>query len=170
MTRIIIIFIILLVISIGVVFLIKFLKNQKKDPSKQNNYNFQGAAYNNILMYKSRQDKFIGVILNKYDKFTNETLFKNIDDITLRLIKGQNNGLISQAAFEKTALDNILLQMPNMTKVDVSIINYEMGYMSVAVIFENNNKDLYQLLMKINVQNGLLYLDSYNATLWFKNE
>lgn len=170
MIKIVIIFIILTILSIGVVLLITLKKNKQKEVPNQINYNFQGAAYNNILMYKARHEKSIGVILGKYSKFTADSLLKNINEITIRLINGQNNGYISQAAFQKTAIDGILNMMKTMNMVDVNIINYDAGYMSVAVIFENNSKDLYQLLMKMNVQNGLLYLDSYNATLWFKNE
>lgn len=170
MIKIIIIFIILTILSTGIVLLITLRKNKSKEVPSQINYNFQGAAYNNIIMYKSRHEKSMSVILGKYSKFTADSLLKNINELTTRLVNGQNNGYISQAAFQKTALDEILRMMKTMKIVDVNIINYDAGYMSVAVIFENNTKELYQLLMKMNIQNGLLYLDSYNATLWFKNE
>lgn len=166
-------FVIALVVSIVIVLTILIIKN-KNNKLNNNivmpNYNFEGAAYNNIVMYKSREQKALNVILANYEKFTKETLFSNIDDLTNRIVNGQNNGYISQNAFQKTAIDDILQKMRSMKKIDVSIINYENAYMSVAVIFEDVNKDLYQLLMKMNVQNGLLYLDSYNATLWFKKD
>ncbi len=169
MNRIIIIFFSLVVISVIIVFLI-MKRNKKKVEINEPIYNFEGAAYNNIIMYKSRQEKALNVLLSNFSKFTKESLLNNIDELTNRIIKGENNGYISKGAFQKTAIDEILQKMKTMKKVDVSVINYEAGYMSVTVIFEDENKDLYQLLMKMNVQNGLLYLDSYNATLWFKKD
>lgn len=165
--RFVIAIIICLVIIVGIIL---FFKLRKKKPIVKESYNFLGPAHSNIIMYKAREEKSLNYILANYNKFTKESLIKNIEEITERLVNGQNNGYISETAFQKTAIDNVLLNMRGMKQVDISIINFENGYMSVAVIFEGEEKNLYQLLMKINVQNGLLYLDSYNATFWFKNE
>lgn len=166
--KIIIPIIICIVLILGIVFYFKL--RRKKTAIVQEKYSFFGPAYNNIIMYKAREEKALNTILANYDKFTKEILMNNIAEITDRLVNGQNNGYISEAAFQKTAIDDVLLKMRTMRKVDVNIINFELGYMSVAVIFEGEEKNLYQLLMKMNVQNGLLYLDSYNATFWFRNE
>ena len=156
---------------IALLIVIIFFKKRKKKPViKEENYKFIGPAYSNIIMYKAREEKSLNTILSNYPKFTKESLIKNIEELSTRILNGQNNGYISQAAFQKTATDYVLMKMKGMKKVELSIINFENGYMSVAMIFEGEQKDLYQLLMKINVQNGLLYLDSYNATFWFKNE
>lgn len=159
--------IICIVIIVGIIL---FFKMRKKKPVVEEKYNFSGPAYSNIIMYKAREEKTLNYILANYNKFTKESLINNIEEIAKRLVNGQNNGYISETAFQKTAIDNVLLKMKEMKQVDISIINFEYGYMSVAVIFEGEDKNLYQLLMKMNVQNGLLYLDSYNATFWFKNE
>lgn len=164
-------FIIPIVIIIISVFLVLIIKNKKKTKIvNEEKYKFYGPALNNIMMYKAREEKMINGILAYYTKFTKESLIANIEELMTRIINGQNNGYISETAFQKTATDELLRKIKEMSKVDLSIINYENGYMSVAVIFEGEEKNLYQLLMKMNVQNGLLYLDSYNVTFWFKNE
>lgn len=162
----------LVLFAILIVTVITLSKNAKlkKGNLEVIDFNFEGAAYNNIVMYKARQEKALNTILANFNKYNKDSLFANIDELMTRLVNGQNNGYISNQAFQKTAIDEILKRMRNMKKVDVSIINYESFYMSVAIIFESLEKDLYQLLMKVNVQNGLLYLDSYNATLWFKKD
>ena len=142
-------------------------KNNEVDETPK--YRFEGPANSNYLMYKERENKALNEILAIFPKFTKESLYLNINDLTKRIIQGQNNGYISQTAFQKFASDKTLISMRSMKYIDTVIINYENKYMSVAVIFENSNKELYQLLMKMNVQNGLLYLDSYNASFWFNN-
>ena len=163
--------VIICLIIISTLILIFFLfKKKKNKPENVETYKFMGPALNNHLMYKERERKALNEVLTTFPKFTKETLYSNIYELTRRIINGQNNGYISQNAFQKSATDKVLIEIRNMKLVDARIINYENNYMSVAIIFENIDQKLYQLLMKINVQNGLLYLDSYNANLWFENK
>lgn len=169
----IIIKIILFLSTLSVVISIFILKRNRKFSKKIQEdkviYDFKGPALNNYKLYKEWEVKAINSILASFPKFTKDALYQNVNELARRIINGQNNGYISQNAFQKSATDKILIEIRNMKQVDLSIINYENNYMSAAIIYENSKKELYQLLMKINVQNGLLYLDSYNAAFWFTN-
>lgn len=168
-------FLILGLIIVGVVTIIIVAtllvqkKGQKVETVQGDFREFAGAALTNIKMYKEREMTAVQVLLANFPNFTRESLYANIDELSKRIINGQNNGYISQGAFQKSATDKVLVELREMRKVETCIISYETNYASVAVIFKNKDNVLYQLLMRINVQNGLLYLDSYSATIWFNS-
>lgn len=162
--------VIITIIIVSIIFVLQSIKRKKKNEIEtQNMERFTGAALNNMQMYKQREEVALRIIAGSFPDYSKEKIYIDIEEITRRLLNAQNNGYISAIAFQKSAQDKILLQMRTMTKLETIIIGYEQNYASVAVIFENENKELYQLLLRLNVQNGLLYLDSYNATLWFNN-
>lgn len=157
-----------LIIGILIFLIIKNKKEGTKSAENVSEFLFKGPALGNINLYKNNQEQYLKIILANFPKFTKESLFHSINELTNRLINAQNNGYISEMAFKKTARDNILKSIKNMKLVGCFVINYSSGYISVASIFSNNN-ELYQILMKINIQEAILYLDSYNAIKWFEN-
>lgn len=167
---IIVIIIIVTILIVSIIFILKGVKDKKdlqKEAIELNRYS--GPALNNIQMYKQREEVSLKIIAGSFPNYSKEKIYEDINELVNRLINAQNNGYISSNAFQKSGQDKVLYQIRTMTKLDTIIIGYEQNYASVAVIFENQTKELYQILLRVNIQNGLSYLDSYNATKWFNN-
>lgn len=154
----------------GIIVLVEKYNQSKLNKKEETQISrFSGASLKTIKMYKEREEAALRVLASVFPEYSKDKIYSDIDEIVRRLLNAQNNGYISAIAFEKSGKDKILFEIRSMTKLSTTIIGYENNYASVAVIFENANKDLYQLLLRINVSNGIIYLDSYNATIWFNN-
>ena len=166
MPRIILIVSILLVIGI-ILFLVFKKQNKKVEEEKVViDSSYRGMAYNNVSMYKQNEVSALKSVIYNYPAFTKETLYSSINDLIERIVKAQRYSQISINATQKATTDALLIEIRNNTKFKESIIiNYESNYMNVVAIFESTDGKFYQLLCKFNVQNGLLYLDSYNSSV-----
>lgn len=121
-----------------------------------------GSANINAAINASQEQGALTKFLAENPSFTEKSLKDTIYAYALNIINGQNNNLMSPKVLEEMAKDSRLEIMRPMTFVRINLLAYRSNKMSAIAVF-TDSKDEYQLMINLSIQNGQLYIESFDS-------